>query len=106
MIEDHEKQISIIMGDSNLKETFNAGMKELELERKNKKYANVKIKEQQEEANRKQRNLERIKKSENVKIKEGRREKTRSEKPNLVRIIKTFEPTQDELDYAKYVANL
>lgn len=43
-----------------MRDRFTANMKELELERKKKKYANVRLKEQLEEANRQQRNLLRI----------------------------------------------
>ena len=78
-------------------------MKVIELDRKNKKYSEVKDKERMERERRYERNMERLKRLDRVEKHQGKIDLKRSRKPMKIRFVKKVEPTEEELDYIRYV---
>eukprot|EP00347_Sterkiella_histriomuscorum_P020299 403338337 len=86
---------------------FNEKLRLVDIEKRHKKQEGIKEREKQERQDRYEKNMERMKRSEKIKLnKDVKNQKLRSRKPRIVKFIKKIEPSQEELDYQKYVENL
>ncbi len=78
----------------------------MEIRRKNDHYEKIKNKEAEESASRMERNLERMARKDRVQKSVGRDDKWRSRKPMRIKFVRRVEPTEEELDWQRYVGEL
>jgi len=75
----------------------------IDIQKKNKKNEDTKRREAEERERRYERNKERLQRLEKVSVSNGRVEKLRSRKPMKIKFMRRHAPTDDELDFRKYV---
>ncbi|CDW87076.1 UNKNOWN [Stylonychia lemnae] len=92
---------------SALKRQMNEKLRLNDIEKRHKKQEDIKQREKQDRQIRYEKNIERMKQSEKNKLnKDVKTQKARSKKPIKIKYLRQVEPTQEEIDYQKYVENI